>query len=159
MQPGDRLVCALVAPMREGQEFKDWPLHVTIVPWFRTDASPSQLVKEFEQAVDGVKAFMVVMDGEARFGRNKLVNLVAPPTPLIDIESRIRSVLVSHQAWVVDQTTKSKRPYRPHVTAQKEQRLHQGESFICEELYIISQMGGYKEVVGKLGLGSGTVAG
>jgi 2'-5' RNA ligase len=145
MQPGDRLVCAFVKPLEKGAEFKDWPLHVTIVPWFRTEASSDELTEEFGQTLAGISAFDVEIDGETRFGRNKLVNLVAQPTPFMDVEMQVRGILKSHDAWIADETTKRTRSYRPHVTEQKTERLHKGDTFVCAGLYLVEQLGGTKQ--------------
>lgn len=147
MQPGDRLICAFVKPLTPGAEFKLWPLHVTIVPWFRVEISLDRIAKEIGDALTEVQPFEAVVGGEAHFGRNKLVNLVRQPTPLMEIEKKVRSVLKSHDAWIVDETTKRRRSYRPHVTEQKSERVHEGDSFLVNRFYVVEQLGGSKKVV------------
>jgi 2'-5' RNA ligase len=146
MKPGDRLVCALVEPLPLGASFKDWPLHITIVPWFRTDVPSDSLASEMSAALKDIDPFEVVMDGTAKFGRGKTVNLAQLPTPLTEVETRVRQILKLHQAWLVDETTKHQRPFRPHVTAQKSVRLQEGDNWRCDRLYIIEQKGDHKEV-------------
>jgi len=48
MLPGDRLICAFVSERKVGATFRLWPLHVTIVPWFRLNAATRLVV-----ALDG----------------------------------------------------------------------------------------------------------
>ena len=146
MQSGDRLVCVFVNQVPNGVEFKEWPLHVTIVPWFRADVYPDDLLAEIKANLSEVRAFDVHIGPEVTFGRAKTANLIQQPTPLDDIESAVRAVLKGHGAWLVDETTKKKRSYKPHVTAQSNVRLHEGESFWCDRLYIVEQMGGHKTV-------------
>jgi hypothetical protein len=146
VKPGDRLVCAFIDSFEIGHQFRSWYLHVTVVPWFRLEQPSDKLATEFEQSLRGVASFKVLMDDETRFGRNKLVNLVAQPTPFMEVEKRVRSVLKPHGAWLVDETTKVARAYRPHVTEQASGRLHAGDSFECDRLYIVEQKGGYKEI-------------
>jgi 2'-5' RNA ligase len=146
MQPGDRLVCAFVNKLSVGAEFKQWPLHVTVVPWFRTEVSTDVLSKEINKVLSDINPFEVRIDHEAVFGRDKTVNLIQQPTPFNDIEAAIRSLLKKRGVWLVDETTKKKRSYQPHVTAQKELRLHEGDGFWCDRLYVVEQKGEHKAI-------------
>ena len=152
MRPGDRLVCAFVDQLDKDDQFIDWPLHVTIVPWFRIDISSDKLAGELADSLCDFKSFQVVIGDETKFGHDKTVNLVAQPTPLLEIEERVRTAIKRHAAWLVDETTKRQREYRPHVTAQKHARLYRGDTLICDTFYIVEQMGDYKKVVAKVDL-------
>jgi 2'-5' RNA ligase len=153
MVPGDRLFCAFVDSREAGDTFSDWPLHLTIVPWFRTATSSEELGGELRRRLQWLGPFQVVVEGEAKFGaKRRLVSLVAEPTPLRSIEHEVREMLHEHAAWLVDETTRVRRPFRPHVTAQRSGRLQDGDAFMCEALYIVEQKGGYKEVVNKIRL-------
>jgi 2'-5' RNA ligase len=155
MKPGDRLVCAFVEPQPAGHEFKDWPLHVTIVPWFRTPASSDELAGEAKAALNGIGSFKTVAGEAEQFGyqKSKTANLIRRPTPFMIIEQQVRRLLKNHGAWLVDETTRKKRDYKPHVTAQKSTRLQLGEKFRCDRLYIVEQKGRHKEVGLEIPLG------
>ena len=148
MLPGDRLVCALVNPLPTGSRFTAWPLHLTIVPWFRAALGTPEITAGLQLASAGRHQFPVTMDGEAHFGRRgrKPVSLVALPNQITRIEQIVRGFLKSHAAWIVDESTKAAQPYRPHVTAQGAEQLHSGDTFLCRELYIIEQLGAAKTV-------------
>lgn len=154
MLPGDRLICAFLEGRTTGDIFTDWPLHITIIPWFRTDVSADDLTKEITDMLSGVAPFDMHIDGEAGFGYKgrKQVDLIALPSSLEAIERKCREILRGHDAWLVDETTKQRRPFRPHVTRQKNQRVHHGESYRCDVLYIVGQKGGCKEILVKIGL-------
>jgi hypothetical protein len=158
MMPGDRLVCVLPKPLAVHNEFKNWPLHVTIVPWFRLGLDTRQITNDLSEVLYSVKSFSVVMSEEnVRFGhqKGKLATLVRLPSPLIEIEQIVRSYLRNQNAWMVDESTKRLRcAFRPHITAQLNGSLHEGDSFWCDGLYIVEQKGGYKEIVGKVGVGN-----
>src|SRR4051794_7330143 len=122
MNPGDRLVCAFVNPaVKAGAEFKDWPLHVTIVPWFRTDMTTGQLTAELKEALSGISSFTSTAGPSAKFGytKGKVASLIQKPTPLDEIEKRVRQTLTIHEAWLVDESTRRRRDYKPHVTVQQ----------------------------------------
>lgn len=147
MQPGDRLICALVVPRPPGYRFKDWPLHVTIVPWFRVGMSSEELAEDLRKQLVGSKPFVVAVGAEARFGykERKQVNLVAAPL-LMRLEGQTRRFLHAQEAWVVDEADQTRRGFRPHVTVQKNDRLQTGDTFQCDRLYVVAQHGGYKEL-------------
>ena len=155
MMPHDRLVVAFVRNHAVGDTFIDWPLHVTIVPWFRFDMTTNTLAKRLAEKLNDLQTFEVLMSAEALFGsrRNKLVNLVWLPSPIQIIEVRVRDFLKSQKAWVVDETTKRHEEYVPHVTAQKGSRIHEGDCFLVDRVYIVEQKDGYKEVTGEVVLG------
>src|SRR5665647_80127 len=99
MLPGDRLICALVNNQPVGTVFKDWPLHITIVPWFRLDMSSSQLAERLQKHYIGSRAFQVTVENESQLGykKRKLVNLVAAPE-LMKLEGQTRRLLHAHKA-------------------------------------------------------------
>lgn len=153
MLPGDRLVCVLVEPALAGKGFKDWPLHVTIVPWFRLETSSKTLADDLRADLAGMTPFDVQVGGAEKFGNNRQANLAEPADTFVEIEKRVRRMLTKQGAWLVDETTKRRRRFRPHVTYQNHGHLEPGDTFRCGEVYIIEQKGDYKEVVGKVELG------
>jgi 2'-5' RNA ligase len=129
-----------------GATFKDWPLHVTIVPWFRLITPSSELASELREHYVGSKPFKINVLQEAQFGykKKKVVNIV-DASELRRLEGQTRRLLHSHKAWIVDEADKT-RNFHPHVTAQKTERVHDGDSFNCSCLYIVSQHGGFKHI-------------
>lgn len=154
MKPGDRLVCVLVTKLKNGAVFTQWPLHITLVPWFRCDVSIEQLVELLSASLEEAQPFDIEVAGEAAFGYQgrKKVSLIKQPSPLEDVEQRIRHILKQHSSWIVDESTKAKRSFRPHVTFQQDERLHEGDHFLCDRLYIVEQAGEHKRVTGTLDL-------
>jgi 2'-5' RNA ligase len=147
MLPGDRLICAFVKKQSIGAKFKEWPLHITIVPWFRLDISSPQLAEQLQRHYIGSSAFQVIVLDEAQFGykKHKVVNLVAAPE-LMKLEGQTRRLLHAHTAWVVDEADKTRNGFRPHVTALSAGTVYKGEGFYCDRLYIVSQDGDFKQI-------------
>src|SRR6266480_1138891 len=106
MKPGDRLICLFVNPPIVGRNvrFKEWPLHVTIVPWFRLGTSHDELALELENTLLDLTQFEAVAGPNAGFGHNKskVVSLVEPSPKFAEIEKRVRQTLKKHNAWLVD---------------------------------------------------------
>jgi hypothetical protein len=155
MLPGDRLVCALVEPQTAGVQLRVWPLHVTIVPWFRLADSSDVIMKGLTRALRTTPSFEALVDGEAMFGirKDRPVRLITQPTPFMQIETKVRTYLHKKHALLIDKTTKRRPEFRPHVTNQGETRLRLGDKFPCDRLYIVEQRGNYKEIVSEVRLG------
>lgn len=154
MLPGDRLVCAFVEPQPVGTQFKTWLLHVTIVPWFRLEEATAVVAEGLVRALTIVGPFTAVGVGEALFGpqKNRPVRLLEPSAPFMQSEAKVRSYLHQKRAWLVDETTKRRYEFRPHVTAQGDLLLPAAVSFEIAQLYIVEQKGDYKEIVAEVRL-------
>jgi 2'-5' RNA ligase len=147
MRPGDRLICALVKSQAVGFRFREWPLHITIVPWFRLDLTSAELAENYSRSLVGSHPFEVRVGESTQFGykKRKQVNLVQAPE-LIRLEGQTRRFLHSHKAWVVDEADKTRRHFRPHITVQSGERSLEGDSLLCERLYVVVQHGDYKKI-------------
>lgn len=147
MLPGDRIICTFAKQQLLGSQFKDWPPHITIVPWFRLDISSSKLAEELKEHYVGSKPFKVSILDEAQFGykKRKTVNLVTAPE-LMRLEGQTRRLLHQHKAWIVDEADKTRGHFRPHVTVLKTGRVNKGDSFNCDRLYIVTQHVSFKQI-------------
>lgn len=147
MLPGDRLVCAFVKPQAVGVTFQKWLLHVTIVPWFRLADGSEAIAAGLTRALAGMKPFEARAAEATLFGphKNRPAMLLAQPSSFDEIEAKVRSYLHKKRAWLVDETTKRRYEFRPHVTAQGEQSVTTGQIFHCDRLYIVEQKGDYRQ--------------
>lgn len=154
MLPGDRLICAFVEPQAVGTRFTDWLLHVTVVAWFRLDTSSEQIADSLTKALTTVWPFEA-MAGETvtMGGRQRPARLLQLPTPFTQIEQKVRSYFHKKRAWLVDETTKRRYEYRPHVTLQTSGELAEGQTFKVDKLYIVEQKGDYKVITAEIPFG------
>lgn len=148
MKPGDRLITALVGQHQVGEIFEEWLLHVTIVAWFESDLSSEQIAKKLGEQLQGVQPFSVTMAGEERlgFGGTALVNLVAQPTPFMEIQKRVEQTLDELGVNMTATRGTWGEAYKPHVTVQSAERLHKGDTWQCDRLYVVSQLGGKNRI-------------
>jgi 2'-5' RNA ligase len=156
MLPGDRLVCAFVKPQAAGEEFAEWPLHVTVVPWFRLPDDAETVAAGLRKALASLELFAAKAGEMLRFGprKNRPARLVQSPAPFIKAEQKVRGYFHKKRAWLVDETTKRQHAFRPHVTVQKGGELGRDEIFRVDRLYLVEQKGNYKEVVAEIYLTS-----
>jgi 2'-5' RNA ligase len=154
MLPGDRLACLFVDALSVGSQFRQWPLHVTLVPWFRLASDSESLAHGLELALRNLAPFTVRAGSAAHFGpRKRLVRLLEASEELRTVEHKVRSYLHKKRAWLVDETTKRHYDFRPHVTARAEQQLGADAQLRVERLYIVEQKGDYKEIVSEVCIG------
>lgn len=154
MQPGDRLICAFTKSHAVSERFSRWYLHVTIVPWFRLADASEQIAQSLTEALSQLKPFEAAGEEIAPFRsrRNKPVRLLRQPSPFMEIEQKVRSYLHKKRAWLVDETTKKRQEFRPHVTAQDDAAFEEREKFSVDRIYIVEQKGEYKEIVAEVPL-------
>ena len=153
MQPGDRHVCAFVDPVQVGHKFSKWLLHVTIVPWFRLPDSNEAVAEGLNEALKLIASFRAQVGEKARFGKKKRrVNLIKEPVTFTEIELKVRDYFHHKKAWLVDETTKRQRQFRPHITFQDDKHLNSGDEITVESIYIVEQKGQHKEVVAQITL-------
>lgn len=154
MLPGDRLVCAFVKPQKVDVEFKEWPLHVTVVPWVRLNEPSKQIAEGLQRALITIKPFHAKAGDEVTMGpKERRARLLELPTPFTGIEQKVRNYFHKKRAWLVDETTKRRYEFRPHVTVQQTKELAEDKTFRVGKLYIVEQKGDYKQVMAEISLG------
>jgi 2'-5' RNA ligase len=148
MLPGDRLVCAFVDPVTVGDCFTKWLLHVTVIPWFRLDDSSGHIAAGLQMAMKPIEPFAVKVGEEVMLGpkKNRPAHLIEPGS-FPEVETRVRNYLHKKQAWLVDETTRRKQQFRPHVTIQGDRHLEKGSELHFDAIYIVEQKGLHKEIV------------
>jgi 2'-5' RNA ligase len=148
MLPGDRLVCAFVDPVTVGDIFTRWLLHVTVIPWFRLNDSSERVAAGLQSALNPIEPFAVKVDEEAMLGpkKNRPAHMIESGL-FPEVETRVRNYLHKKQAWLVDETTKRKQQFRPHVTVQGDRHLEKGSELYFDAIYIVEQKGQHKEIV------------
>jgi 2'-5' RNA ligase len=157
VQVGDRLICIFIEPVQPGLRFVEWPLHITLIPWFRAKLSSDELAEAIRQKLQAVNSFTLTVSEDAHFGYRgqKIVSLIQLPSPLEAIALKLRQILKTQKAWLVDESTKAVFSFRPHITVQGNKRLSKGDSFMCHMVAIVEQKGDYKEVVAEVELKNG----
>ena len=148
MLPHDRLICDFVDEFKIGEVFSNWPLHITIVPWFRVDTPTDQIAQGLQKSLTPVKPFTLTVGESAVFGPRKRQAHVLEPSQLTEVEKRVRKYFHQKRAWLVDETTTRRYDFRPHITFQGDEHLQLGDRVQIDRLYVVQQQGGHKLVAG-----------
>ncbi|WP_130176753.1 2'-5' RNA ligase family protein [Cryobacterium sp. SO1] len=139
-----RLVVVLpVEPLRVGERFTvaEWPLHVTVLPPFLTDAAPGDIIHAIRAAVLGRESLTVVAGEDALFGRrhNIPVTLMLPHDGLTGLHRTLVAALRPFAAEP-DERACTGSGFRAHVTHKPPARLHPGAHVTLTQLALVDML-------------------
>src|SRR5665213_302916 len=128
-----------VEEIKDGTEFQanEWPLHVTITGNFIVKYNDA-LINSLSSILRRHSSFDVVAAQDDLFGvnSNTLVTLIEPSKEILTLHNDIISELALHGA-LFDEPHYTKGGYRPHITVQRNYRLHKGERLSINQVSIV----------------------
>ena len=136
-----RLVVVLpLSPLAEGDSFavSHWPLHITILPPFRTDAAGSEVGEAIRSAASGQSPLTVVADHDELFGRRHdvPVTVMAVNEQLTAMHHALRDA-VRPFAAAPDEPAFTGARFRPHITMKAHGRVRQGDQFTLTQIAVV----------------------
>lgn len=141
MIPGALIVVAMVDPGSVPKQFRrrrlEWPLHVTILPWF-TVPDEASFIGFLERNLPSEQSFEAVMGADAAFGEDgkTTVSLVENKQPLAVLHNYVLEAVLGQDGTVLVNTW-IRDSYKPHVTHHGENRLHPGDTFMIQSLTLV----------------------
>lgn len=141
MKPGALIVVAMVDPEHVPERFRrrrlEWPLHVTIVPWF-TVPDVAKCIQFLKENLASEPSFEVIMGEDTAFGADHdiPVTLVANRQPFGILHNYVLEMIKDHggeilmNTWIGDS-------YRPHVTHHGSNRLYTGDTFMVRSVTLV----------------------
>ena len=136
-----RLVVVLpLTPLCTGDSFpvSDWPLHITVLPPFHTDAAASEIGQVIAATAAGRTALTVVAGAGALFGRREDV-----PVTLVEEHPALTGL---HRALVdavrplassPDEPAFTGPGFRAHITVKNGVRVHAGEALPLTQIALV----------------------
>jgi 2'-5' RNA ligase len=116
-QTGDTILVHFLKPQPVGQRFRyrhnEWPLHITLVPWFFTEKQV-ELLRALTAAAEWVQPFTVELQKTAWFDEDTKVTLVGG-AGLPELHQRLLEVVAANNGQLANTTWVGK-TYKPHVT-------------------------------------------
>lgn len=136
-----RLVVVLpLSPLAEGESFavSAWPLHITVLPPFLTDATGSEVGAVIRSAASGRPALRVVAAQDELFGRRHdvPVTVMVENEQLTSLHHAVRDA-VRPFAAAPDEPAFTGARFRPHVTAKSHGRVHEGDAFTLTQIAVV----------------------
>jgi len=139
-----RLVVVLpLSPLRVGTGFAvaEWPLHVTVLAPFLTDAAPGDVGDAIRLAVADQEPLTVVAGEDALFGRrhNIPVSLLLPHEGLTRLHHTLVAAIRPFAA-APDEPAFTGDGFRAHVTHKPPARIHPGQSLILSQIALVDML-------------------
>ncbi|ANP74441.1 2'-5' RNA ligase family protein [Cryobacterium arcticum] len=139
-----RLVVVLpLAPLTVGASFAvaEWPLHVTVLAPFQTDAAPAAIGDALHAAVAGQPPLTLVAGADELFGRRHDI----PVTLLLAHAGldRLRDAVVDAIrpfATAPDEPAFAGPDFRAHVTHKPPARLHPGDTLTLSQIALVDML-------------------
>ena len=136
-----RLVVVLpLAPLNVGDTFlvRDWPLHVTVLAPFLTDAAPGAIAEALAAAASALPALSVVAGGAERFGRRHDIPVtVLEPNPELTALHDAVVAAVRPFAAAPDEAAFTGTEFRAHVTDKHHARVTTGDTLELSQLALV----------------------
>lgn len=136
-----RLVVVLpLSPLRVGDSFpvQDWPLHITVVPPFATEADPAAVAAAIASALAGQPTITAVAGPDALFGRRHdvPVSLVAETQRLTGLHRTLVTALLPFAA-TPEEPAFTGGGFRPHVTIKNQGRVREGDELTLTQVALV----------------------
>lgn len=126
-----------LVPLVVGDTFTvaQWPLHLTLVEPFETDAEVEALNAALSPVAAVAAPVPAVVGEDAMFGprRNILVSLVHDDGALLALRVAAMAALREHGVDLGHTRT----DYRPHVTAKQHARMHAGDRLMLDSVALV----------------------
>ena len=136
----EHVVAIMLEPVTVGQEFIDWPLHITIVPWFPCDDA-EKLDSILADVAKTHAGFLVEVGEIEKFGPKKdiKVNLVKDSPELDKLHWTIFNILEKNN-FGIHQKEYVGDGYKPHITHQPHGQKSKDEKLKIETFTLVKQV-------------------
>jgi hypothetical protein len=128
-------------PVGAGFAVSAWPLHVTVLPPFLTDAPVDRIADAIAAATRALPALTVVAGGTELFGRRHdiPVTLIEPDATLTALHTTLVRAIRPFAA-APDEPAFTGPGFRAHVTHKPPARLHPGDVLTLEQVALVDML-------------------
>lgn len=144
MKPGSNTLVHLPEQQPIGYQFKnrheDWPLHITLVPWFYIDEPQEEgLFKDLQGICEATETIDVLVGNPELFGPgSKPVNVIPDEVALHGLHKQLLHRVDESDAELQVPRTQVGRLYRPHITLHPTNSAERGSVLTVGSLARIS---------------------
>jgi len=139
-----RLVIVLpLSPLQTGDRFAvhEWPLHITVLAPFRTDAAPADVAARMAAAASAEPAITAVVGRKQMFGRRHdvPVSVVVENPALTRLHERLVAA-VRPLGESPDEPAFTGMDFTPHVTVKNHGRMQAGDMVLLEQIALVDMV-------------------
>lgn len=145
------ILVALLDDFQPDDSFAQWPLHVTLVPWFKP-LDLKQFTKELKGKAGDYRQITSTV-GEQRIWGPHTVNIIDRVPMLQELHAELLALVRMHGRLLINEQYTGEN-YTPHITHQGAVSAMEGHMVTLGTIYLISRPagGGKKTVVNKIPL-------
>lgn len=132
------LLAFMLEPLEKGDQFIGWPLHITLVPWFRSNFGSEHVARDIEATILGTDRLTVRGITRSMLGRQRNVPVTdVVSSDLHDLHRKLLTVF-DNDAYTLSDSKYTGANYRPHVTKKGNKELKPGHEIEIDSLYLVS---------------------
>lgn len=154
------VVVAPLMSMAVGDSFvtREWPLHVTVIQVFASDATPAEIGRRLAAVCAGASPITVVAGDVEDFGPSRTIPVtVIEPSADLDALHAACVAAVAGLGPVYENPEYMGAGYRPHVTVKRHGRVSAGDVLELRQIAVVDmepgQRDGGREVLAVSALG------
>lgn len=142
MKTGSLILVSMIRPAQLEQTFRrkrlEWPLHVTLVPWFQIQDAP-RFITRLGEFTASKQEFTSTIGTDELFGadRDVPVSLFSDSAELTLLHNELITFVESQGARFGAEGQYIKDAYRPHVTQHGQSRLHEGDDVEVSAITVV----------------------
>lgn len=132
------MLAHMVEPMPALQEFRIWPQHITLVPWFDTD-NPERLKQELEIVAGDILPLSLTIGEMAIFGARRgkplTVRLIQKSPGIEELHEKLINITEKYGELVSERYIRER--YTPHITRRDGVIFEVGQTHVLNSFDLI----------------------
>jgi 2'-5' RNA ligase len=131
------LLAVLLDPLEKGEQFVRWPLHITLIPWFRTALPERQILFDIQAVCEAFEPFGARGVSREQFGWRGTRAVTALASP--DLHDLHRALLerLKNGPYQLQQDKHIGDSFQPHVTKKGNAELKPGHEIAVDRIYLV----------------------
>ncbi len=128
------MLAVLLERKEAGNEFGRWPLHVTLIPWFKLEKPVQELSASIQHLLDTFQQFSVKVGSQKQWGRNTVFTINSPA--LHALHNGLLQ-LINQEANITAPMRFVGEDFQPHITQKAYATVQPGFSVTIKKIYLI----------------------
>jgi 2'-5' RNA ligase len=148
------LLCLFTEEVNSGQSFMNWPLHITLVPWFELkDDKLSSFLDELARVGKVIGPLKLDTRGVAYFSHDRVkVTLINNDDSLFRLHNKLLKLLDRFHVNL-EASKYTANHYRPHITHNKHGSMIPKSISVNKVHMVVKTEGNYRKIIKEINLG------
>lgn len=139
IEPDSLVLVHFIEKQLEGWTFErtHWPLHITLVAWFKTDDEEA-VVRSLERLAGDTAPMTLLIGGQERFGGRKTANVIKNAAAARTLHQKLLTTLEGADI-ALHSSQFTRQEYRAHITRQIADGRHsnEGERVLLKDFHLV----------------------